>query len=146
MKAFSTVEKHRGVVLVVMGDRYVERSQLWQKLYSDANNLCGLSMGQTLPYKKITFDGCTTSKGILETFHYVKTEHIVGVDKELGYEMENRTKNIPFLWGKQKGKHGSFIWLHGSKMTKTTDHMLNCYVSWAIRRTIHSTIDIWIVQ
>ena len=86
----------RGGISSVMGDRYIEPDDNKKILYIDANNLCGHSMSEPLPYDEIKFDNNVKLEDILNTPDDCDIGYFIGVDLTYPNNIKEKTKNFPF--------------------------------------------------
>ena len=87
----------RGGISGVMGDRYVKSDKNKNILYSDATNLYGFGMSQTLPYDDIKFEiENVCSKEILNTPDDSDIGYFLEVDLEYPYNIRDKTRHLPF--------------------------------------------------
>ena len=86
----------RGGISSVMGDRYMKSDKNKKILYIDANNLCGHSMSQYLPYDEIKFDNNIKLEDILDTPDDSDIGYFIEVDLNYPINIKEKTKNFPF--------------------------------------------------
>ena len=80
----------------VMGDRYIKSDDNKKILYIDANNLCGHSMSEPLPYDEIKFDNEVKLEKILNTPDDNDIGYLIEVDLKYPDNIKKKTKNFPF--------------------------------------------------
>ena len=92
----------RGVISIVMADRYVKSNDNKKILYIDANNLYGHSVSQPLPYDEIEMwhGHPHLYKNWLEGIFYTPDDSDIGyfIEVDLRYpdNIKEKTKNFPF--------------------------------------------------
>ena len=104
----------RGGISSVMGDRHVQSDENKQILYIDANNLYGWAMSQYLPtgeFEILPLNPCNYTDNynleqLVEDLLQIPDDNEYGVfiecDLEYPAEIEEKTKNFPFVHIKQK--------------------------------------------
>ena len=91
------IEKNiRGGISSVMGDRYVKSDENKKIIYIDANNLCGHSMSQPLPYAVIKFERNVCLKAILNTPDDNASGCFLAVDLSYACNIRQTTKLFLF--------------------------------------------------
>ena len=84
----------RGGISSVMGDRYVKSDENKKILFVDANNLCGHSMSQPLPYDEIKFDKNVKLEDILNSPDDSDIGYFVEADLIYPDNIKEKTKNF----------------------------------------------------
>ena len=86
----------RGGISSVMGGRYVKSDENKKIFYIDANNLCGHSMSEPLPYDDIIFDNDIKLDDILNTPDDNAIGYFIEVDLSYPDNIKEKTKYFPF--------------------------------------------------
>ena len=86
----------RGGISSVSSDRYVKSDGYKKILYSDANNLYGHSMSQSLPYDESKFDKNVKTEDIINTPDDSDIGYFIEVDLKYPDKMKEKTRHLSF--------------------------------------------------